>query len=275
LEEAGVITIQKITQVCPVCGGTNPTHAKFCSHCGHAFGNNVASSPGQRLINPQPEAICPRCGTPRTAKAKFCHKCGYQFQKTLSKAKQQRLDRAKANTAQLNIMSTRGMKLMLLNVGVIVGIVILVIGVAHHYQKSASTSVANSQSTTEASSYSRFSRNDSKNADAVIDDIDADRSLAAALGDTDSNDTYNYHVTYGDEGLLLKFGANSDLMSEIIDSDYGAHWNKLVHILTQDSAVIREVGGHSVIKVENPQNSTKILLEVNDGAVSYNVATDN
>ncbi|KRM36735.1 hypothetical protein FC83_GL002610 [Agrilactobacillus composti DSM 18527 = JCM 14202] len=249
--------------------------AKFCSRCGHAFRHNATTPPAQGITAAQLEVVCPHCGTPRTAKAKFCHKCGYQFQKPLSKAKQQRLDRAKANTAQLNIMSTRGMKLMLLNVGVIIGIVLLVIGVAHHYQKSASTSVANPQSTTETSSYSRFSRNDSKNADAVIADIDADRSLAAALGDTDSKDTYNYHVTYGDEGLMIRFGANSDLMSEIIDSDYGAHWDKLVRILKQDSAAIREVGGHSVIKVENPRNSDKILLEVNDGSVSYNVATDN
>lgn len=45
--EKGVITIQKTTQVCPVCGGTNPIHDKFCGHCGHAFGNSVASSTGQ------------------------------------------------------------------------------------------------------------------------------------------------------------------------------------------------------------------------------------
>lgn len=52
--------------VCPKCGASVPSGAKFCLSCGERMSSNAV--------------FCPNCGKPLPAGAKFCSECGSKVQ---------------------------------------------------------------------------------------------------------------------------------------------------------------------------------------------------
>lgn len=75
-------------KICPKCGFSNPTEAKFCLNCGNKFDERI-TCPNCGKINPAGSRfcmycggklmnsnVCPNCGAKLEEEAKFCPNCG-------------------------------------------------------------------------------------------------------------------------------------------------------------------------------------------------------